>query len=163
MTSCPCQSGLSFDACCGPILAGAPAPTALALMRSRYTAYVRGDVAHLARTLAPEHRAGFDAADVGAGMRQTQWLGLEILDTMDGGVEDRTGTVEFVARFKAQGQAGGQVRALHERSRFRRDEADGGWVYIDGKTDVQPVKKPGRNEPCPCGSGKKFKQCCGRA
>src|SRR3546814_7395169 len=73
-------SGLSFEACCGPILAGTPALTALALMRSRYTAYARGDVAHLARTLAPEHRAGFDAADVSAGMQTTQWLGLEILD-----------------------------------------------------------------------------------
>ncbi len=128
-------------------------------MRSRYTAYARGDVAHLARTLAPEHRAGFDMADVSAGMKTTQWLGLEILDTKDGGTDDNTGIVEFVARFQAQGQ----VRALHERSRFRRDKTDGRWVYVDGETAVQPVKKPGRNEPCPCGSGKKFKHCCGRA
>lgn len=158
MTLCPCQSGQSFEACCGPILAGTPAPTALALMRSRYTAYARGDVAHLARTLAPEQRAGFDMADVSAGMRETQWLGLEIVDTKDGGAGDSTGIVEFIARFHAKGQ----TRALHERSRFRRDETDGRWVYVDGETDVQPVKKPGRNEPCPCGSGKKFKQCCGR-
>ena len=128
-------------------------------MRSRYTAYAHGDVAYLARTLAPEHRAGFDAADVSAGMRETKWLGLEILATVDGGADDSTGIVEFVARFQTKGQA----RALHERSRFRRDEQDGGWVYVDGETEVQPVKKPGRNEPCPCGSGKKFKQCCGRA
>ena len=159
MTPCPCQSGLAFEACCGPVLAGSPAPTALALMRSRYTAYARGDVAHLARTLAPEHRAGFDIADVSAGMRETQWLGLEILDTVDGGADDSTGIVEFVARFRSQGQ----MRALHERSRFRREAADGGWVYVDGETAVQPAKKPGRNEPCPCGSGRKFKQCCGRA
>lgn len=159
MTPCPCQSGLSFAACCGPILAGAPAPTALALMRSRYTAYARGDVAHLVRTLAPEHRAGFDAADVRAGMQTTQWLGLEILGTEDGGAADSSGIVEFVARFQAQGQ----MRALHERSRFRRDEGDGNWVYVDGETAVQPAKKPGRNDPCPCGSGRKFKHCCGRA
>lgn len=127
-------------------------------MRSRYTAYARGDAAHLARTLAPEHRTGFDMADVSAGMKTTQWLGLEILDTVDGGENDSTGIVEFVARFQAQGQ----TRALHERSRFRRDAKDG-WVYVDGETAVQPVKKPGRNDPCPCGSGKKFKQCCGRA
>lgn len=163
MTSCPCQSSQSFEACCGPILAGAPALTALALMRSRYTAYARGDAAHLARTLAPEQRAGFDTADVSAGMRNTQWLGLEILDTKDGGANDSTGIVEFVARFQAQGQFPGQTRALHERSRFRRDEADGRWVYVDGETQMQPVKKPGRNDPCPCRSGKKFKQCCGRA
>lgn len=128
-------------------------------MRSRYTAYARGDVAHLARTLAPEHRAGFDMADVSAGMKQTQWLGLEILDTEAGGESDSTGIVEFVARFQAHGKA----QALHERSRFRRDETDGRWVYVDGETALQPVKKPGRNDPCPCGSGRKFKQCCGRA
>ena len=157
MTLCPCQSGQSFEACCGPILAGAPAPTALALMRSRYTAYALGDVAHLTRTLAPEHRAGFDMADVSAGMKSTQWLGLEILDTVAGGAEDSTGIVEFVARFQAQGRA----QALHERSRFRRD-TDGSWVYVDGETALQPVKKTGRNDPCPCGSGKKFKHCCGR-
>lgn len=128
-------------------------------MRSRYTAYARGDMAHLARTLAPEHRAGFDVKDVEAGMKTTQWLGLDILDTEDGGPDDSTGIVEFVARFQAQGR----VRALHERSRFRRDETDGRWVYVDGETALQPVKKPGRNDPCPCGSGKKFKQCCGRS
>lgn len=157
MTACPCQSDLPFAACCGPILNGAPAPTALALMRSRYTAYARGDVAYLARTLAPEHRAGFDMADVSAGMKTTQWLGLEILDTTAGGTDEDTGIVEFLARFQAQGQN----HALHERSRFRRDEKDG-WVYVDGETALQPVKKPRRNDPCPCGSGKKFKQCCGR-
>lgn len=157
MTACPCQSGQFFEACCGPILNGAPAPTALALMRSRYTAYARSDVAHLARTLAPEHRTDFDMADVSAGMRETQWLGLEILDTVDGGENDSTGTVEFVACFQAQGR----IQSLHEHSRFRRD-TDGRWVYVDGETDMQPVKKPGRNDPCPCGSGKKFKQCCGR-
>lgn len=126
-------------------------------MRSRYTAYAKGDAAYLQRTLAPEHRAGFDLADVSAGMQQTQWLGLEILDTRDGGTDDSTGIVEFVARFQVQGQ----TRALHERSRFRRD-TDGSWVYVDGETAMQPVNKPGRNHPCPCGSGKKFKQCCGR-
>lgn len=157
MPTCPCQSGLAFEDCCGPILAGRPAPTALALMRSRYTAYTRGDVAYLARTLAPEHRAGFDMADVSAGMRETQWLGLEILDTKDGGAADDTGIVEFAARFKAQGR----LQMLQERSRFRR-EADGNWVYVDGETALRPVKV-GRNDPCPCGSGKKFKQCCGRA
>ncbi|WP_374305308.1 YchJ family protein [Ferrovibrio sp.] len=156
MSPCPCQSGRSFEDCCGPILAGRPAPTALALMRSRYTAYTRGDVAYLARTLAPEHRAGFDAADVSAGMNNTQWLGLEILDTKDGGAADDTGIVEFAARFRAQGR----LQVLQERSRFRREA--GQWVYIDGETALRPIKA-GRNDPCPCGSGRKFKQCCGRA
>ena len=112
----------------------------------------------MARTLAPEHRAGFDVADVSAGMRETQWLGLEILDVVDGEAADDTGIVEFVARFQAQDQ----TRALQERSRFRR-EVDQNWVYVDGETVLRPAKKPGRNAPCPCGSGRKFKQCCRRA
>lgn len=125
-------------------------------MRSRYTAYATGDAAYLQRTLAREHRAGFDVKDVEAGMRQTEWTGLEILDTVDGGADDDTGIVEFAATFKAQGK----LHVLQERSNFRR--ADGQWVYVDGETALRPVKA-GRNDPCPCGSGKKFKQCCGRA
>jgi SEC-C motif-containing protein len=155
-TPCPCQSGLSFDLCCGPLLAGGPAPTALALMRSRYTAYARGDGVHLLRSLAPEHRAGFDPVEMQAGAAQTEWLGLEIVDTVDGGPTDDTGIVEFVARFRQQGR----IAALRERSRFRRDGGSG-WVYVDGDVTMPPAKKPGRNDPCPCGSGKKFKACHG--
>jgi len=159
MTPCPCQSGLDFTACCGPLLAGGKAATAEALMRSRYTAYAQGDVAHLKRTLAAEHRAGFDAIEIAASMAQTQWIGLQILDRMDGGSADETGIVEFAARYLLRD---GQVHVLRERSRFRRD-ADAGWVYIDGAVEEKPAtKKAGRNDPCPCGSGRKFKQCCGR-
>lgn len=125
-------------------------------MRSRYTAYAAGDVAYLQRTLAPEHRAGFDVKDVEAGMRETEWVGLDILDTQDGGTNDDTGIVEFAARFKTQGK----LHMLQERSRFRRE--GGQWVYVEGETALRPVKA-GRNDPCPCGSGRKFKQCCGRA
>lgn len=163
MTLCPCQSGVAFDVCCGPLLAGGKARTAQALMRSRYTAYAQGDVAHLKRTLAPEHRGDFDPVEIAASMAQTQWIGLQILDTVDGGEVDDTGIVEFAARYLLRD---GQIRVMQERSRFRRD-AEAGWVYIDGAVDVTPAakkadSKPGRNDPCPCGSGKKFKQCCGK-
>jgi len=157
MTLCPCQSGVAFEICCGPLLAGAQARTAQALMRSRYTAYAQGDVAHLRRTLAPEHRAAFDPIEIAASMAQTQWIGLQVLDTVDGGAADQTGIVEFAARYLLRD---GQVRVMQERSRFRRDAEAGGWVYIDGA--VEAPKKTGRNDPCSCGSGKKFKQCCGR-
>lgn len=159
MTPCPCQSGKDFTACCGPLLAGGKAKTAEALMRSRYTAYAQGDVAHLKRTLAPEHRAEFDPVEIAASMAQTQWIGLQILDTVNGGEADETGSVEFAARYLLRD---GQVHVLQERSRFRRD-AESGWVYVDGEVDTKATKKTGRNDPCPCGSGKKFKQCCGRA
>lgn len=158
--TCPCGSGADDGACCGPILAGAPAATALALMRSRYTAYVRGAIAHLVATHDPATRASVDVAAITRWSRDTTWLGLEIVATERGGVDDVTGVVEFVAR----GVTRGAPFAQRERSRFRR--VDGRWVYSDGEARPAPVTaaaSPGRNEPCPCGSGKKYKRCHGAA
>lgn len=159
MTLCPCGSGTDFDACCRPYLAGTPAPTAEALMRSRYTAFVRGDMAHVERTFVREEREKFDLAETEEMFGGVEWQGLEIVDTSDGGPDDETGIVEFAARFKKDGAA-----LVHrERSTFQRE--DGKWVYVDGDIDLKEtprrVQKVGRNEPCPCGSGKKFKKCCG--
>lgn len=159
MTTCPCGSGTDIDTCCGPYLGGAPAPTAEALMRSRYTAFVRDDMAHVERTFVREEREKFDLAETEDMFGSVEWQGLEIIDTVAGGVDDETGIVEFTARFKKDGAA-----LVHrERSTFQRE--DGNWVYVDGDIDLKEtprrVQKVGRNEPCPCGSGKKFKKCCG--
>lgn len=150
---CRCGSGERFGACCGPYLAGLPAPTAEALMRSRYTAFAHGDGAYISRTTAPEHRNSTDT-DLPA----VTWVGLKINSTSGGRAVDATGTVDFTARFND----GGETRVHRENSRFRRE--DGLWVYvdgIDGGVATTPVGKTGRNDPCPCGSGKKFKRCCG--
>jgi SEC-C motif domain protein len=155
---CPCGSGSVEAACCGPILDGIPAPTALALMRSRYTAYVRGAVDHVVNTHDPETRQGLDPKAVARRSHDTEWLGLEILATEAGEADDSTGVVEFIAR--------GVTRKIpfvqRERSRFRR--IDGLWMYVDGKLVNDPVRRVpsvGRNEPCPCGSGMKYKRCHG--
>ena len=131
--------------CCGRFIDGdAHAPTAEALMRSRYTAYARGALDYL-------HATGSggdpDTAPV--------WTGLEIVSTARGGVADTEGTVEFVASYVVDGRR----HALHEASRFERG-AEGRWFYVGG--EVRGPRKVGRNEPCPCGSGRKFKRCCGR-
>lgn len=160
MTQCPCESGKDFDLCCGPILDGAPAATPEALMRSRYTAFTMGRVDHLDRTLAPEKRDEAEQGEQEKFARDAKWLGLEIRAASGGGPEDRTGTVEYVARFKF----GPRKHALHELAEFRRD-AEGRWLYVDGelnpKGPPRRVEKIGRNDPCGCGSGKKFKKCCG--
>jgi SEC-C motif-containing protein len=69
------------------------------------------------------------------------------------------GTVEFVARYRQ----GGKVFAHHEQASFRK--ADGRWLYVDGTINPKPAQrfaaKVGRNDPCPCGSGQKYKKCCG--
>jgi SEC-C motif-containing protein len=118
---CPCGSGLRHDGCCGPILAGAPAPTAERLMRSRYCAFVVGDGRHLAETWHPRTRP--DTIDLDPALR---WTGLEIVRTDAGGREDSRGTVEFRARWRD----GAATGVLHETSRFVRYA--GRWWYVDG-------------------------------
>jgi SEC-C motif-containing protein len=157
-TACPCGSGVAEAACCGPIIAGSPAPTAVALMRSRYAAYVRGAIDHVVGTHDAATRGMLDVEAAATWSRETQWLGLEILATERGGTEDETGIVEFVAR----GVTRGVPFAQRERSTFRR--VDGRWYYVDGKAVREPVQRvasAGRNDPCPCGSGRKFKRCHG--
>ena len=117
---CPCGSGTAYGGCCGPLHDGTPAPTAEALMRSRYSAYAVGDLDHLFRTWHPRTRpAGLGPAPGLA------WVGLEVLRTVAGGAEDETGVVEFRARFRDS--RGEQV--MRETSRFQR--RGGRWVYVD--------------------------------
>jgi len=160
MTSCPCGSGADLEECCGPIIGGGrSAPTAEALMRSRYTAYVLGNMDHIDNTYAAEKRDPATSARNKNPFEAVEWLGLDIFDTTGGGVDDDTGTVHFAAHFREHGKS-----LVHrERSNFRRD--GGNWVYVDGelnpKGETVRSTKIGRNQPCPCGSGKKYKKCCG--
>lgn len=114
------------------ILDGVPAPTALALMRSRYTAFVRGAIDYLIDTHHPKTRASVDRNGVAQWSRDTAWQGLEIVATERGGEDDDEGIVEFIAR----GVTRGTPFAQRERSRFRRE--DGAWYYVDGT--IKPAK-----------------------
>ena len=78
MSLCPCGSRRDYDECCGPLLAGAPAPTAEALMRSRYTAFTEGKVDYLKDTLTPEEQADFDPEETRIMATEAKWQGLEI-------------------------------------------------------------------------------------
>ncbi|WP_434621486.1 YchJ family protein [Azospirillum sp. B2RO_4] len=157
MSSCPCCSGRSFEDCCGPILAGEPAPTAEALMRSRYTAFVRHDIDHVERTHAPEIRDDFNRGEAERVADESEWQRLDILRADE---EGDSAVVEFQIQFRTHGK---DMRH-HERASFRRE--DGRWLYVSGevnpKGEPRRVVKVGRNEPCPCGSGKKYKACCGK-
>ena len=162
MSGCHCGSGREWEACCGPLIAGErAAETAEALMRSRYSAYAVGAVDYLGETLHPEHRADWDREATARWAERSTWLGLEIVATEAGGPDDEEGIVEFIARFTERGQP----KQHHERSRFRRH--GGRWYYVDGEVPKPETRrhegpKVGRNDPCPCGSGKKYKKCCGR-
>jgi SEC-C motif-containing protein len=121
-SSCPCGSGRDYDACCGRFHAGAPAPDAEALMRSRYCAYVRGNADYLLATWHPATRP--PQLDL-AGEPPVHWLGLQVRRHTVTGAD--AAIVEFVARYRI----GNRAQRLHETSRFVRE--DGRWCYLDGE------------------------------
>ena len=161
--TCVCGLGASTEECCGPFLKGERKPeTAEALMRSRYAAYALEEVDYIVATHDPEGPEKVDRDSVEKWSKEATWEGLEIVATEAGGPDDERGMVEFIAHYSADGHS----VAHHERSQFRK--VDGQWLYHDGdmvkpKPVVRDKPKVGRNEPCPCGSGKKYKKCCGAA
>ncbi len=130
-------------------------------MRSRYAAYALGKFDYLEATCAGPALGEFDRAEAERAQLTTRWLGLEVLRAKKGGVGDSAGTVKFIAHFGQNDQTG----TLTETSEFRR--VDGAWVYWDrrksGAAGAAALRSAhvGRNDPCPCGSGKKHKKCCG--
>jgi SEC-C motif-containing protein len=160
MNNCPCGSGTPYAACCEPIITGdRPAATAEELMRARYSAHVGVKVDFIFASTHPEHRQGLDRESTQNWAEKTTWLGLEIVDTAQGGAADDRGEVEFIARFREKEE----IRVHHERAQFQRQ--DGHWYFTDGSmVKPQPLiaNKTGRNDPCPCGSDSKYKKCCGK-
>lgn len=148
--NCPCGSGRDYADCCGPLHRSDTAPTAEALMRSRYSAFALRNADYL---IATRHhsRNTESAEELARHFNGIEWLGLEVIDTVEGG--DGNGIVEFSAHYRQDGRIG----ELHERSRFLREQ--GRWYYLDG--DQLPPRKRGRNDPCWCGSGRKWKRCHG--
>lgn len=149
---CPCGSALEYSSCCQQYLEGCQAaPTPAQLMRSRYCAFVMKNADYLIKTWHPCCHSQQLRGDLEKGFARTQWQGLTIF-AVDNGRHPAEGFVSFIARFSENNHAGVMI----ERSRFLKENDQ--WYYIDG---VRPTI--GRNTRCPCGSGKKFKQCCGRS
>lgn len=161
MSICPCCSGKSFSQCCEPIINQQSAPTALALMRSRYTAYTLHLVDYLYETTHPRTRKNYSIHEIEKWAKESDWKKLEIVSLEHGKINDTRGIVEFKAFYTNQH---GKSQLHHEKSNFAKQ--DGKWYYLDGLINPKPVdfsKKVSRNDPCPCGSGKKHKKCCGAA
>lgn len=162
MNSCPCGSGLEYAKCCQPIIKGEqPAVTAEQLMRSRYSAYVNKEIDYIFTSLHPEHRADYDEKSSRSWAENAEWHKFEVLETVGGGPEDSEGQVTFFVSYTEQGIK----KEHHELSSFKKE--GGTWYFVTGsnvppKQVVRAVPKTGRNDPCPCGSGKKFKKCCGQ-
>jgi len=142
---CPCGSGLEYPSCCELLHKGQPAATPEALMRSRFSAFVLGLEDYLAFSWHQETRPAGPYCDKG-----TRWTRLSIEDCSESG---DVGEVTFVATFQSEGR----WQQLTETSRFFKVAEH--WKYYDGLADWC-VLQPGRNDPCPCGSGSKYKKCC---
>jgi SEC-C motif-containing protein len=161
MEMCPCGSGRAYEECCESLIKGVKQPlTAEQLMRSRYSAYVRVETDYIFETTHPDHRQGYDHKGTKIWAENSQWEGLEIVDTNAGGPDDNEGDVEFIAKYREKGLR----KQHHELAHFKKKK--GIWYFTDGsavaqKPIVRAEQKVGRNDPCPCGSGKKFKKCCG--
>jgi SEC-C motif domain protein len=162
----PFQDPKSLEAYCLPFIRGEKKPeTAADLMASRYVAYTLQEIDYLMTTLLPKKRTITDRQSAEIWAKRATWLGLEIKNTERGTKEDKDGTVEFIAKFSVDGTE----TAHHERAEFER--VNGTWYFVDGKlidengATRQPFRhaqpKLGRNDPCHCGSGKKFKKCHG--
>lgn len=147
--NCPCQSGKDYDECCGRFISHHhDAENAELLMRSRYSAYVLNHRDYIRETWHPDFMPMSLPLD-----HDLHWLRLDVLDFNEQGDQ---ATVEFEARLLNKGS----VNSLHEESHFIQQ--DGRWLYTEGKMLPPTFKpwKPKRKEPCPCGSGLKFKRCC---
>ena len=161
MKKCPCDSGFEYAECCEPYITKAKdAPTAEALMRSRYSAYVEQAIDYIVETCTNDEKNKIDIKQTKNWSEKSKWLGLKILSAEKGGPNDSEGTVEFQALYEMDGLRDNH----HEKAKFKKQ--DGRWLYDEGeivpKTIVRAGPKIGRNEPCTCGSGRKYKHCCAK-
>jgi SEC-C motif domain protein len=124
-------------------------------MRSRFSAYALDNTAYIVSTWA----GSVNPKKIDFSKEPIEWKRLEIIGTKKGGVKDSKGIVEFKAFYYKNNEE----LALHETSRFIK--TNGRWLYLDGVVksvgQVIPQSNEGKNAPCSCGSGKKFKRCCG--
>jgi len=158
MTSYPCYSGKTIDDCCEPIINKGSAPTALTLMRSRFTAYQTVQAEYIYNTTHANTRGQYKLNEIYSWARENSWSKLEIISVEHGNTRDTRGIVEFKAYFRDKNE---KDQIHHERSTFLKE--DGQWFYLDGEinpNEIDLMKKVSRNDPCPCGSGKKYKKCC---
>jgi SEC-C motif-containing protein len=153
---CPCGTGQKFAACCEPILKRQkPAENAEQLMRSRFTAHVARDWEHLHRSYAKTANEPYAPEGEVEGRN---WTRL-VIHSHEPGVKPDTAFVDFTAYYKE----GDAEHPMPEKAEFHR--IGGAWLYAravrEGPAPIKSAQaKVGRNDPCPCGSGKKYKQCC---
>lgn len=159
LQTCPCGSGSSFATCCEPVIKGTrESETAEELMRARYSAFATGAIEFIVNSTHSRTRKEVDRSFIREWSETSTWRGLEIIETKT--IDDDKSLVSFAAHYTQ----GGQDHSHREKSLFERE--DGQWRFVTGDELKNPTvryetPRPGRNDPCPCGSGKKYKKCHG--
>lgn len=157
--TCPCGTGKNFGDCCEPVIKGEREPeTAAELMRARYSAFAAGEIDFIVASTHSSTRGEVDVPYTTEWSRNSVWQGLQIIETKD--VDENKSLVSFEAKFTQAGKE----QTHREKSVFERE--DGHWRFVTGDELKNPTvryetPRPRRNEPCTCGSGKKYKKCCG--
>jgi SEC-C motif-containing protein len=156
---CPCGSGASFANCCERIIkATRESETAEELMRARYSAFVTHAIDFIIASTHSRTRHEIDLSFIREWSETSTWRGLEILETKQ--VNENKAFISFEAQFTQNGED----HRHREKSLFERES--GQWRFVTGDELKNPTVRyeappPGRNDPCPCGSGKKYKKCHG--
>jgi SEC-C motif-containing protein len=156
MSNCPCGTGQSYENCCQPFHQGQAYPDqAENLMRARYSAFVKNEIDFILNTHHPDTQSQVERGQVEQWSKESVWDRLEIIDTYDSPVRP---LVEFKAHYKQDGI----THTHHEKAVFKKHQDR--WYYLDSEFIPETVVRTGpkikRNDPCPCGSGKKYKRCC---
>jgi len=161
-TNCPCCSGEFYANCCEPFITGAQQPkTPEQLMRSRYTAYTQCNIDYIFNTMRDDALKKANREDAARWAKRIVWKSLEIVEASDVDKNSTEATVEFAAHYEENDKP----KTMREKSVFKK--YDGAWYYVSSMEATPPPivqrvvgDKVGRNDPCPCGSGKKYKKCC---
>ena len=172
---CPCQINpasnanaigvpLLYQDCCQPYhdgllnkeADGIKAETAKRLMRTRYSAFVLVKPNYIVKTTIPAQQNLLDIKAIENWAKETDWAGLEIV-THTPKLGKRHAQVEFKAYFKTNEN----LQAHHELSAFvkvtDKNSNNARWYFLDPTVSMSVSQK----QPCICGSGEKFKRCCG--
>ncbi len=158
MENCICGSGLESSQCCILFTSNVQLPaTAMQLMRSRYYSFATGNATYLNKTSVQKQ----NEKDLAEWANSNQWTSLEIVDKSKGEVTDTTGIVTFKVLYINNKKQ--QIQHLEKSTFVKHDQQ---WMYDTGEVDVKIIPSTnqitvGRNDLCPCGSGMKYKKCCG--
>jgi len=163
---CPCGTQQNLTDCCLPVIQGArTAKTAEELLRARYTAFTQGTVDFILSSHHSRTRNDVKRDEIEDWSKNSEWLGLKIVECQQGQANDSKGEIIFSATYRPKGKTAKEKTEEHwEKSFFEKE--NGHWKFLDAQgvqvgTYRRTQPKVGRNDPCSCGSNKKYKKCCG--